>query len=474
MKNFLFSLALVFAASHAFAQTTETRTVADFNGIRSSCGVLIELSQGEQNSVVVEASSSAIPKITTEVSNGILMIGTNDNVGNDSPEPKVKVTVKNLRSVEASGGAHIVCANQLTIDSLTINLSGAAEAKLNMNAQSVSTVTSGASELTLMGTASRLNSVCSGAAELKAYNLTTENVDLVSSGAASARVTATNKLKVTASGASDVKYRGNPAEKDLNAIGSGEIAASEKDASKSDTTRVRVAGYDVAVSENDDDDERSDREKEDSDGSFEFWQGVDLGVNGYLTPDNKLEMTPGNKFLELNYAKSYLFAINAWQKNIHIYKNYVNLGTGIGLSWYHYNFRNSYTLQRDAAFANGVLDSLKYKRNRLNILYVNVPLFLEFNTNNSDASHSFHFGGGVQFGYNIFQNKLRQKYVLDGRTYKNKFKNDYNINPFRYDVIARIGYGDFTIFGTYSLSTLFEKGKGPRVYPFAAGIRLDF
>ena len=168
-----------------------------------------------------------------------------------------------------------------------------------------------------------------------------------------------------------------------------------------------------------------------------------------------------------------MFSWNAYQKNIHIYRNNVNLGTGIGLSWYHYNFRNSYTLQPNVSFASAIQDSLHYRRNRLGMTYINVPLFLEFNTNNKDARNSFHFGAGMEFGYNIFNNVLKQKYELNDKIYKNKIKDDFNVNPFRYDIIARIGYGNFTIYGQYSLSTLFAKNKGPVVYPFSAGIHID-
>jgi hypothetical protein len=108
------------------------------------------------------------------------------------------------------------------------------------------------------------------------------------------------------------------------------------------------------------------------------------------------------------------------------------------------------------------------------VAYANVPLFLEFNTNNEDASRSFHIAVGAQAGYNVFKNKVKQKYELDGRTYKRKIKDDYNVNPFKIDLIGRIGYGSFCIFGTYSLTPLFEQNKGPRLYPFTAGISLDF
>ncbi|HTF02929.1 MAG TPA: outer membrane beta-barrel protein, partial [Bacteroidia bacterium] len=221
-------------------------------------------------------------------------------------------------------------------------------------------------------------------------------------------------------------------------------------------------------------DEMSNREKKAVDDDFEFWGGVDLGVNGLMTYDNQVVMPQGLESMDLNYVKSYVFGVNMFQKNIHIYRNNVNLGTGLGLTWYHYNLRGSYSLQPNVDYTFAVNDSLDYSKNRLNMCYVNVPLFLEFNTNSSNADRSFHIGGGVQFGYNIFKNKLKQKYELDNRTYKRKVKDDFNINPFKIDLIGRMGFGDFTIFASYSLTTLFEKQKGPTLYPFTAGIHIDF
>ena len=473
MKKLIFTLSICIAAFAAQAQvSSETRPVGDFTGIKTASIVEVEITQGEANAVVIETEAAGQKDVSTVVKDGILTIRI-ENQGNVGDGVKAKITVKNLSSIDADGTCSIKSMNQLIADSIRIEGSSAAVIDLDLKARSVYTRLSGAANTKIKGTSENLEADLSGAAQLKAYKLIANNVKLDATGAASAHVHANNRLNAKTSGAAEVSYEGNPTDKVMDATGASSVAMRNTD--NNDTTNVRIGGYDVSVVGNDDDDdERSKREKKADDDDFEFWSGMDLGVCGLLTYNNKIDMPNGFEFLRLNYAKSYAFTINAYQKNIHIYRNNVNLGTGIGLSWYHYNFKESYSLQPDAAFATAVFDSLNYSKNRLNMCYVNVPLFLEFNTNNNDASHSFHIGGGMEFGYNVFQNKLKQKYEIDGRDYKRKIKNDFNVNPFRMDAIARIGYGDFSIFGAYSLTTLFEKNKGPVVYPFTAGIHLDF
>jgi hypothetical protein len=470
----IFSSIAIFFVTLGFAQaTSETRPVGDFTGIRAGSAFPIELTQGETCSVTITGTANDIKDIKTEVTDGIL------SISGDMPKSDdgflIKVTVKTLRMLDVSGASATTCTNQLVTDSLQIVGSGAASVKMDVQATSVKTNLSGASSVKISGTTSMLNATLSGAAQLKAYTLAADKVVVTTSGASSAHVSPTSSLTATANGASDIHYQGNPAEKNINHSGSSSIAAREggSDSNSNDTTHVHLGKYNVSVAENGDD-ERSDREQKADDEDFEFWSGLDFGVNGYLTLDNKVELPASMKFLELNYAKSYVFGWNIFQKNIHIYRNNVNLGTGLGLTWYHYNFRNPYSLTPNVDFATAVNDSLDYKYNRLNMAYANIPLFLEFNTNNNDASKSFHFGAGLEFGYNVFHNKLKQKYVIDGHTYKRKEKDTFDVNPFRYDIIARIGYGNFTIFGTYGLSTLFEKDKGPAVYPVSAGIHFDF
>lgn len=451
------------------AQTTETRTVEAFTGVSTSALVNIELKPGSPCGVTLEGEADETKSITTEVKDGMLVIGQD---GHSKSGPiTVYVTISDLKKIDISGAASLNGTGTFTSDSVRVEGSGGSQLELSVTATAISVDLSGASSLRLCGSSTRFHVKISGASELRAGCMDAQDVTIEASGASDGSVMASRKVVAKSSGASDILVYGDATDRQVETSGASSIEA-KSGSGMSDTTRIDLGDRHIEISH--DPDERSEREKKESDDDFEFWQGLDLGVNGLMTYDNQFTMPQGLEYMELNYVKSYVFGWNVFQKNIHIYRNNVNLATGIGFTWYHYNLRNSYSLQPDADYVTPVFDSLDYSRNRLNMCYANIPLMLEFNTNNSNADRSFHFGGGVQFGYNIFKNKLKQKYELDGRTYKRKIKDDFNVNPFKIDLVGRIGFGEFTIFASYSLTTLFEENKGPKLYPFTAGVHLDF
>jgi hypothetical protein len=46
-------------------------------------------------------------------------------------------------------------------------------------------------------------------------------------------------------------------------------------------------------------------------------------------------------------------------------------------------------------------------------------------------------------------------------------------NKNRLSVTGRVGYGHFSLFGSYQLTTLFKDGFGPSVRPFSIGLTLS-
>ena len=53
------------------------------------------------------------------------------------------------------------------------------------------------------------------------------------------------------------------------------------------------------------------------------------------------------------------------------------------------------------------------------------------------------------------------KYREDGETKKLKDNQNWNLTRLRYGVSARLGIGNFSLFGYYNLTPLFEEGEGP-------------
>ena len=64
--------------------------------------------------------------------------------------------------------------------------------------------------------------------------------------------------------------------------------------------------------------------------------------------------------------------------------------------------------------------------------------------------------------------------VDDNGKKKDKVWNSFYLNPFRASLMAKLGYHDFGVYATYSLTQMFQDGKGPELYPFAAGVTFNF
>lgn len=203
------------------------------------------------------------------------------------------------------------------------------------------------------------------------------------------------------------------------------------------------------------------------------WGGMYLGVNGMLTYDNKLEVPSQYEYLELDYAKSLTVGFNFADVAIKIIPRYFTLNTGLGVQWNRYGLKNNYNLSYNADTLTGSLvTAFDYDKNLLRATYLQVPLFFEVHTSKYHKK-AFHFGFGVIGGYRI-GSRLKQKFEVDGVEQKLKSKGHYHLSPFQAYATARIGYGNVNLFMNYGLTRVFEKGKGPQMYPVTVGIYLPF
>jgi hypothetical protein len=72
----------------------------------------------------------------------------------------------------------------------------------------------------------------------------------------------------------------------------------------------------------------------------------------------------------------------------------------------------------------------------------------------------------------LWQGWTKQRSEAEGKV---KIKDDFNLNPFRYGLTARIDFPWFDFYLNYNLSEMFEDGQGPATQTFSAGINIvDF
>jgi hypothetical protein len=228
---------LVFRVSLSLLQAQETvvvndpnarvRDVSSFERISVSSAIKLYLSPDDTEKVVVSANEDwARDKIVTRVRNGVLEIFF-DCKGSDcwrgDRRLKVYVGFRNLRELKASGATNTFVNGVIKSDKFRLDVTGASNFKGAIDAGDLEVDQSGASDVRVSGRASSFRVDLSGASSLKGYELSADVIDIDVSGASSAQVNAVKELKVEASGASDVRYRGEGVLKDINTSGASSV-----------------------------------------------------------------------------------------------------------------------------------------------------------------------------------------------------------------------------------------------------------
>jgi hypothetical protein len=472
------SLSLLLAGGTCI-NAQEARKIGDFNSIKAGDVINIRLSQADSNSVSVDADEKTRSQVKTEVTDGTLNIYTEGNVKNEK-DINIHVTVKNLTALDISGSADVNGTNIITSDKIRITSGGAGNINLELKTTDLETQVGGAGSVTLRGSAQNLTATVNGAGDLRASNLEVDRAKVKVTGAGNAKVNVKTALDADVSGAGDIIYKGTPAERNVAINGAGSVRESksgEGDETASDTTLLRMGNKKVIIVGDDDDVKNIVSAKDsinDYNDKFKHWQGIEIGVNGLLDYKNSLDLPASGQFLELDYARSTQFALNLFEKDFHIWKNYINIVTGFGFDFNHYAFANNVTLRGDTTYLSGIIDSsntISYKKNKLNASYVRIPLLVEINTS-KNPKRNFHIAGGVEAAY-LIHAVAKQKYDIGDTHYRSKQRDDFNMEPFRFTAVARVGYNNVTLFANYGLNRLFKKDKGPQVYPFTVGVSLS-
>jgi hypothetical protein len=237
-----------------------------------------------------------------------------------------------------------------------------------------------------------------------------------------------------------------------------------------DTTIVRIGKKDVKVIDHDGDTEihwGRDKHRKDRSGRFNgHWEGIEFGFNGFDKADYSMYSPADKDFMSLNQGKSMEFDVNFYELNIGLAKSYVGLVSGMGLSFNSYRFDNPFTIEKGLTRTEPVaLNPENLAKTKLAVSYLNVPLLLEFQipVNQNEGRLFVNAGliGGVKIG-----SHTKVKYGDN----KEKDRSGFNMNSFKYAATARVGYKDISLFATYSLTPLFQSGKGPELTPFTIGI----
>jgi carbon monoxide dehydrogenase subunit G len=201
----------------------QERKISSFNGIDISGAFNIYLKQGDAESVTLEADENIMQYIRTEVKDGILNVGLKESHYHNTGKINVYITIKGLKSIDLSGAVDLQTQNKLSLSDLSIDVSGAADTRLEMAVQKLTIDGSGASKMSFTGSATEVSMDLSGASEIFAFDMPAESYTISLSGAGTAEINVTKKLNAEISGAGTIRYKGSPSEISQDLSGAGSI-----------------------------------------------------------------------------------------------------------------------------------------------------------------------------------------------------------------------------------------------------------
>lgn len=188
----------------------------------------------------------------------------------------------------------------------------------------------------------------------------------------------------------------------------------------------------------------------------DLWQDV---------PKEQLEASTINPGVNIFGTYNYMFG-----------NSNVSLSPGIGLGIHNLFNKSMIRTTDESTFFVPLSDTLpdvSYRKSKLVVTYLDIPIELRYK-----SEGGFRLAAGFKFGFLIHSHTkykgadyMEEETSDDDPVIYKKGKIDF-LETTRYGFMARIGYKWLNIWGYYQLSTLFEKGKGPEMYPISIGLTL--
>lgn len=189
--------------------TQERYSTTEFSSIEASRGLEVEVEQSNSRSITVIADKNLLDHITTEVSNGVLKITSDENIKR-AESKKIIVQMPVIHGLKTSSGASLASKNILKSDVLQLQSSSGSEIIIAVEADHLVCKSSSGSSITLNGKALRLETTSSSGSEIDAKKLLSNQVKSQTSSGSSTHVNPLVSLTAKASSGSSIDYQGNP------------------------------------------------------------------------------------------------------------------------------------------------------------------------------------------------------------------------------------------------------------------------
>ena len=205
--------------------TKREHSVSSFKNVEVSGAIDLYVSQGDTKPVRIETDDNLQQYIEVEQQGDKLLIKFRDGI-NPRPTKKINVYITSplYNTIDVSGASNIKGETKIVnTENMSLQVSGAGNIDMDLNAPAVSAEVSGAGEVNLKGQTKSFDLDLTGAAKAHCYDMLSENTKIDISGAGDADVYASVKLDAHVSGAGSVSYKGGATNVAQQVSGAGSV-----------------------------------------------------------------------------------------------------------------------------------------------------------------------------------------------------------------------------------------------------------
>ena len=162
-------------------------------------------------------------------------------------------------------------------------------------------------------------------------------------------------------------------------------------------------------------------------------------------------------------------SLMGYQKALSLSRNgQWGLVTGLGIRWVRYHLKGNHYFKEidDDTQLVTAPEEWKFRKSKLGITTLNIPLLLEWKSRTMYLSAgpvcSFKTASSSRIFYTDARGKKQREKVDTGMT----------LRPVTVDILVQAGIRNFGLYSRYSPVSIFEKNKGPELYPLTFGFML--
>ncbi len=188
---------------------TETRVLKSFTKIKLGLDAHVIITKDSVQSVRIEAQPNMLQNLTTDISGGVLEIGTDECI-TDYKTITVYISIPNLEGVDVNGSGMVETRGTFSPDKIELTINGSGSITATLSANEAYADIRGSGNININGSARKFSIDIAGSGDVNAQDMPAQNCDVSVKGSGNCKVFAISKLDVNIAGSRNVYYKGKP------------------------------------------------------------------------------------------------------------------------------------------------------------------------------------------------------------------------------------------------------------------------